>query len=173
MAESAHATQPDADARFTELVESVVYGQSTLGDVKGMSEQELEAVYTVAYNLYGQNRNAEAEKLFRFLCLYGHLDKRFWMGLGACLQQQQKYEEAVQAYSYMAILDVENPYPPLHAAYCYLALNDFEKAESGIEAALHWAGDKEEYDQVRTKAELLCTILDQKKGGHDDDNGNR
>ncbi|AZZ91049.1 SycD/LcrH family type III secretion system chaperone [Hahella sp. KA22] len=171
MAESAQAIQPDAEARFEALVESVVHGHATLGEIKGITDNELEAVYTVAYNLYRQNRNGESEKLFRFLCLYGHLDKRFWMGLGACLQQQQKYEEAVQAYSYMAILDVENPHPPMHAAFCYLALNDLEKAESGIEAALHWAGDKEQYSQVRAKAELLRSVLQQKKEGLANGNG--
>ncbi|OZG72687.1 CesD/SycD/LcrH family type III secretion system chaperone [Hahella sp. CCB-MM4] len=168
MTESAQTNQSDVDARFEALVESVVNGHSTLGDIKGISDRELEAVYTVAYNLYRQNRNGESEKLFRFLCLYSHLDKRFWMGLGACLQQQQKYEEAVQAYSYMAVLDVENPHPPLHAAYCYLALHDLEKAESGIEAALHWSGEQEKYAQVRVKAEYLQSVLTQKKEGIND-----
>ncbi|MEJ2044097.1 MAG: SycD/LcrH family type III secretion system chaperone [Reinekea sp.] len=156
-------TESDLENGFEALLESVISGSSTLGQIKGMSKEEMEAVYTIAYNLYSQNHLEESEKMFRFLCLYGHLDKRNWMGLGACLQQQKKYEGAVQAYSYLAVLDVENPEPPLHAAYCYLAMNELDRAESGIEAALHWAGTAEKYAPIRTRAELLRSALIQKR----------
>ncbi|HEB77286.1 MAG TPA: CesD/SycD/LcrH family type III secretion system chaperone [Methylothermaceae bacterium] len=157
------ATQAGPDPKQIEeaaaLIQEILENGGTLGDLKGFTPEEMEAVYSLAYNLHQQGRFEEAEKLFQFLCFYEHLDKRFWMGLGACRQQLKQYQGAIDAYSVLGMLDMENPYPPLHAADCYAALGDVEKAESALEAAIHWSGDKPEYAEVKNRAELLLRAI--------------
>ncbi len=157
------ATQAMPDAGQIEktaaLIQEVLENGGTLGDLKGFTPEEMEAVYSLAYNLHQQGRFEEAEKLFQFLCFYEHLDKRFWMGLGACRQQLKRHREAIEAYSVLGMLDMENPYPPLHAADCYVALGDMEKAESALEAALHWSGERPEYAEVKSRAGLLLRAI--------------
>ncbi len=62
--------------------------------------------------------------------------------------------------------DVENPLPPLRAAECYLALGRVEEAKSGLEATLHWAGDKPQHETARARARLLLEALERRAGGH-------
>ena len=164
MSEAAQKALLEPDEKILEKMEAVITGKSTLGQLRGLKSNDMEAIYSVAHSLYKQKRYADAEKMFRFLCLYGHLDQRFWTGLAASLQQQKKFREAVDAYSYNAILDVKNPQNPLSAAYCYLALGEFDQADNGVEGALHWAGDKKEYASIRVKAEALRAAIKQKKG---------
>jgi hypothetical protein len=55
--------------------------------------------------------------------------------------------------------DVANPMPPLRAAECYLALGRLNEAESGAQAALHWAGDGPGREAARARAELILDTI--------------
>ncbi|WP_020408641.1 SycD/LcrH family type III secretion system chaperone [Hahella ganghwensis] len=141
------------------LLQQVLENGSSLASIKGLTQQEIEAIYTVSYNLYQQRKFEQAEKIFAFLCLYSHLDVRFWIGIGACREALGKYAEAIEAYSYTALLQHDNPIPPLQAAICYLALNDPRQAENGLTAAIHWSQGKPQHQATFNKAqELLKTI---------------
>ncbi len=150
---------PERIEEATTLILETLEKGGTLGDIKGFTPEEVEAVYALAYNLFQQQKYEDAEKLFQFLCFYEHLDKRFWMGLGGCRQHLKQYEGAIDAYSVLGMLDMENPYPPLHAADCYVALGDMEKAESALEAAIHWSGDDDRYQEVKSRAALLLEAI--------------
>ena len=152
-----------SDEQLTGIAEQLFQHGATLADLRGLTNDEMEAVYLIAYNFYQQGKIEEAEKVFHFLCLYGHLDKRFWMGLAACRQQLKQYQQAIAAYSYLAVIDTENPYPPMHAADCYLALNDLDNTESALHATLHWAGDKNEFAQIKQRAQLMLHVVKDKK----------
>ena len=91
------------------IVDQLLSGEKTLGDIRGLTTQEIEAIYTVAYNLFENAKYEDALRVFGFLCLYSHLDKRFWLGAAACHQQLKNFQQAVDAYSMSAMLDVEDP----------------------------------------------------------------
>ncbi|MBK8896534.1 MAG: SycD/LcrH family type III secretion system chaperone [Candidatus Competibacteraceae bacterium] len=145
------------------VVDALLATGGTLGAIRGLDHQDFEAIYSVGYSLYNQGKYADAEHLFKFLCFYDHLEKKNWMGLGSSRQMCKDFDGAIQAYSYMALLDVANPYPPLHAGDCYLALGKLEEAESGFFAAVHWAGDKPEYKAARSRAEVLLQAVKTKR----------
>ena len=60
----------DAARRF-------VNDYTTLGELKGISHQELEAVYSLGVTHYRTGRYEDASKLFQFLVLFDHLNPKY------------------------------------------------------------------------------------------------
>ena len=107
---------------------------ATLKEVRGITNDELEAVYSLGFGYYTTGRFADAQKLFEFLVLFDHLSTKYWFALGAVQQAQKDYQKAIASYGYSSFLDLENPKPQYHAAECYLALGDKANAASAIMA---------------------------------------
>ena len=105
---------------------------ATLGELKGISRQELEAVYSLGFTHYRTGHYEDAAKLFQFLVLFDHLNPKYWLALGAVQQVAKDYKSAISSYAYASFLDLENPKPQLHAAECFLALGDKENAASSL-----------------------------------------
>lgn len=121
-------------AQFEKAADALANGEPiTLGDVKGISPAELEAVYAVGFNYYRTGRIADAEKIFKFLCMFDHLNQKYWTGLGAVLQVEKRIDRAIPCYGYAMMLDLDNPKPQYHLAECYLALGDKEAALATLE----------------------------------------
>ena len=116
------------------LTEKCLMEGATLADVQGYTEDEMEAVYHLAYNAYRQGKYADARKLFQFLALNDHVESRFWMGLAATCQVSGEYRQAVAAYEMAAVLEATNPWPPFHAGECYMAMNDWERSAKALQA---------------------------------------
>lgn len=114
---------------------------ATIKELRGLTNDEMEAVYSLAYGFYRTGKFDDAEKLFNFLALFDHLNPKFWFGVGAVRQAKKDYPLAVQAYAYAAFLDLQDPKPQFHAAECYLAMGDKVKAASAI-CALEEFADK-------------------------------
>ncbi len=106
----------------------------SIADIRGYSEQEIEALYQVAYNLYQQQKHQDAKTMFLFLSMYEHADARFWLGLGGCCQRLNEFESAINAYSCAALADATNPVYPFHACECYIATKDWDAAKKAIES---------------------------------------
>ena len=120
-------------AQIEEAAKKFMNG-STIKELKGITNDELEAVYSLAFNYYRSGKFDEAEKLFNFLVFFDHLNQKFWMGVGAVRQVKKDFTGAVQAYGYASFLDLKNPKPQLHAAECFLAMGDKRNAASSLEA---------------------------------------
>lgn len=85
------------------------------------SGQSLEALYHFAYTHYKQGKYEDAVALFRFLTVTDTHTRKHWMGLGASLQMQRNYGEAIKAYELAAALDAADPYVHIYAAECFFA----------------------------------------------------
>lgn len=133
---------------------------STIKELKGITNQELEAVYSLAFNYYRTGKFDEAEKLFNFLALFDHLNPKFWMGVGAVRQVKKDFSGAVQAYGYASFLDISNPKPQIHAAECFLAMGDKRNAASSLEALEHFCPkDTDLGREYRAKAAELRKLV--------------
>ena len=109
-------------------------GTLTLKSAKGITNEEMNAVYSLAHDFYRTGRYQDAETLFKFLTVYDHLNPRYWMGLGATRQVQRRFEEAIKAYALVSVtLDVKNVKAPYYAAECFLAMGDRENARKALE----------------------------------------
>ena len=136
---------------------------AALADVQGYTEDEMEAVYHLAYNAYRQGKYPDARKLFQFLALNDHLESRFWMGLAATCQMSGDYRQAVAAYEMAAVLEATDPWPPFHAGECYRAMNDWEKSREALQAVeiLCDAADGEgDHAELRARAAQLSKAVE-------------
>ena len=133
---------------------------STIKELRGITNQELEAVYSLAFNYYRTGKFDEAEKLFDFLALFDHLNPKFWIGVGAVRQVKKDFSGAVQAYGYASFLDISNPKPQIHAAECFLAMGDRRNAASSLEALEHFCPkDTDIGREYRAKAAELRKLV--------------
>ncbi len=150
---------------LADMITNFLNNGKTLKDMKGLTDENMEAIYGVAYQFYNSGNFEQAVKVFQFLCYFDHLEKKFWMGLGATRQMLKKYSEAIDAYSFAALLDVNDPRPPLQAADCHMALGNRDAAISGLTAAIEWSGDNPQYQTVKERATALLELLNQSAGG--------
>ena len=114
--------------------EAMIKDGATMKQIRGISNEELEAVYSLGFGYYTTGKFEEAQKLFEFLVLFDHLSTKYWFALGAVQQARKDYQKAIASYGYSSFLDLENPKPQFHAAECYLALGDKDNAASAIMA---------------------------------------
>ena len=119
---------------IAEAVKSMAMDGSTLKQLRGVTNDELEAVYSLAFSYYRTGKFDEALKLFQFLVLFDHLNAKYWFGQGAVQQALKDYQNAVVSYGYCSFLKLDNPKPQLHAAECFLAMGDKRNAASSLEA---------------------------------------
>ena len=124
----------------------------TFKDLKNMSDDAMEAIYSVAYNLYQGGKYEESQKVFQFLCFYDHFNRKYFMGLGACQQMQKQYENAIEIFTFATVLDEHDPRPMIYIGDCHLAMGDKEKARMSYEAAIEWAADTSDYEEEKQRA---------------------
>lgn len=128
----------------------------TIAEMRGITHEELEAVYSTGFSFYNTGRYDDAETIFKFLVMFDHLEQKYWVGLGAVAQVKKEYAKAVVAYSYAGFLDLENPKPQYYAAECYYALGDKEKALSALACLEEYCPrGTEEGKEFRKKASQL------------------
>ena len=120
--------------KIADGVKALIEKGATLKRLKGVTNAELEAVYSLAFGYYRTGKYEEALKLFQFLVLFDHLNAKYWLGLGAVQQVLKDYQSAVASYGYCSFLKLDNPKPQLHAAECFLAMGDRRNAASSLEA---------------------------------------
>lgn len=131
----------------------------TFKDMKDLSDDAMEAIYSVAYNLYQGGKYEEAQKVFQFLCFYDHFNRKYYMGLGACQQMQKQYDNAIEIFSFATVLDSDDPRPMICIGDCHLAKGDKEKARMSYETSIEWAGEQSEYEEDITRAKSMLDHL--------------
>lgn len=117
------------------LALDILASGGSLKDISGLSDDDIEALYAIGNNFYKQGKYDEAENMFQYVCLYAHLDPRFWMALGNCRQMQKKYQMAIDAYGFSYMIEQDDPWPPIQAAVCYLAMDNKELAKDSLDLA--------------------------------------
>ena len=61
--------------------------QPVLRDLKGITDEEMEALYALAYHHYQAGHRQEALQRFKLLVTLDPLEQRFWLGLGGAAQR--------------------------------------------------------------------------------------
>ena len=114
-------------------------------------------IYAYAYEFYAHGHYEEAKSLFSLLVVKETKNVSYWMGLGACLQMQKKYKEALEAYAAAALLETteKNPLPHFYAAECFIALNDVTSALQALNSASIIATKDEKYEPLTIQINLI------------------
>ena len=131
----------------------------TFKDLKNLSDDAMEAIYSLAYNLYQSGKYEEAKKIFQFLCFYDHFNRKYYLGLGACQQMQKQYDSAIEIFSFATLLDSDDPRAMMYIGDCHMAKGDKEKAQISYETCIEWAGDSAEYAKDLERAKNMLENL--------------
>lgn len=147
-------------AQIAAAARQFIEENATLGELKGISPAELEAVYSLGFNYYRTGKYEEAYKIFQFLVLFDHTNAKYWLAVGAVQQVLRDFKAAVASYAYASFLDLHNPKPQFHAAECFLAMGDRENAASSLAALEEFCPRNTETGrEYLAKAEKLKALL--------------
>lgn len=120
---------------FAEWINQLMEEQRSFAQVP---QEKIEEIYALAYVLYQKQQYQESSHLFRLLVIACPFKAKFWKGLGACLQMQKDYEEALDCYCCCAQFshrDQPDPYLYVQTADCYFALKQIDTGLKALEAA--------------------------------------
>lgn len=153
------ATPQFTEDELGELMLNFMKNGKTLKDLKGLTTDNMEAIYGVAYSAYNAGNLEQALKVFQFLCYFDHLEHKYWMGLAATRQMLKDFSGAVDAYSYAGILNIHDPRAPFQAANCHIALGNRDAAISGLTATIEFSGNRPEWKDLKSQAEAMLGLL--------------
>lgn len=143
----------DLESYLDEFVPNTLLKSDTLQRAFGVSNYEMEEVYSEAYRFYQEDIYLESSAAFRWLVLLNPFVAKYWQGLAASLQLLGKYEKALHAYAMVALLDCDNPYPHFHAYTCYCDLHNPEDADKALDLAYQRTLGKEIYRDLQHEIE--------------------
>lgn len=149
----------DFDENNLEIILDAVSEGATLKQMHGISEQQMDELYGLAYDFYHQGKLDEAEKFFRFLCIYDFYCSDFLMGLAAVYQLKGAYQKAADLYA-VAFAQGNGDYRSmLYSGQCQLAMGKSGKAKQCFKNVLEHTSD----DSVKKIADAYLRAL-QKNG---------
>lgn len=148
-----------SDEQIQEVFSSIA-DFTTVRELKGISDREIESIYAMGVDFYRGGNYADAEKIFRFLTVFEHTSSKYWTAMGSVQQVQGRYDAAIKAYQMASFLDLHNPKPMYYAAECFVKVGDLDNARKAL-ASLEQYGptDTEAGRRFRAKgAELKARI---------------
>lgn len=130
----------------------------TLGDLRGLTAKEYEAMFLVGHTLYGQKRYEDAEQVFAFLVMNNPYDRRFSQALGSAKQMLGQYADAISYYSIASLFEMTDPVPTFHTAECLAALGKPEDALDALGFVIKHS-IKPEHNQLKQRAQAMVELL--------------
>ena len=152
----------DSDLSNEEVIDkalAVLKGQLQLKDVRGITDQEMEAAYANGYAMFRAGNYEKAEAMFSFLATFDTMEKKYWTALGATRFNQQKFDDAINAYSQAVMIDVDDPALLIKLAQCHLGRGDKETAAGALEAAQEIASGKPEHAKHLGRIDAMLDLL--------------
>ncbi|HGS5289922.1 TPA: SycD/LcrH family type III secretion system chaperone VcrH [Vibrio parahaemolyticus] len=156
-----NATDP-SQMQAEELLSFLEEG-GTLKMLHDVSADTIEHIYAVGYNFFQSGKIEQAAKVFQLLSILDHYQARFFIGLGAARQELGEYLQAIDAYSYAALVDINDPRPPFHSAECHLKLEQLTEAESGFYSAKEMSAGKSQYADLHQRAGIMLEAVRNKR----------
>lgn len=118
------------------------------------------STYEEAYLAYERKDYEVASLLFAKLTSLEPLVAKYWKGVAASLQMEKKFEDALKAWSMLALLEADSAVPHFHAAECLLALNQKEEGIKALALAQkNGSSDRllcEKIDELRRCYDCIC-----------------
>ncbi|EGR1477445.1 CesD/SycD/LcrH family type III secretion system chaperone [Vibrio parahaemolyticus] len=156
-----NATDP-SQMQAEELLSFLEEG-GTLKMLHDVSADTIEHIYAVGYNFFQSGKIEQAAKVFQLLSMLDHYQARFFIGLGAARQELGEYLQAIDAYSYAALVEINDPRPPFHSAECHLKLEQLTEAESGFYSAKEMSAGKSQYADLHQRAGIMLEAVRNKR----------
>lgn len=111
-----------------QMILLVMNGGVTLKEVHGISDNAMENIYAHAYQCYCDGKLKEAERFFKFLCMYDLKNPDYFIGLGAVYQLMKNYLKACDIYALAYVIADKNFLPVFFSGQCQLLRGNVAKA---------------------------------------------
>lgn len=142
-----------------ELLKDELAKGKSAQDILGFSDEAMAKFYKAAYYLFENGHYAGSTDAFLFLATLNPYNYEYWLGLGMSLQKCNQFDTAIDAYEMAAICQPDIPVPYFYLAKCFFAVHDRSNAEMAIDLALEYAGDYEEYAELKRQARVAKALL--------------
>lgn len=141
-----------------EQVATLLTQGGILGDVYDYNDTDYEVLYALGHSLYSQARYADAMRVFGFLVMHNHLEKRFMNAFASNLQMLKEYKEAIKYYSFASLMDMRDPLPTYHTAECMIAIGYITEAKEALRFVLTQSKEQN-LGELYTRAEAMLNLL--------------
>ena len=118
-----------------ESVEKLVQTPDSFQELLGISENTINQFFQSGYRYYETAHFAEASDVLFAVNVLNPFKYNGWLALGMAEKQCGHFNEALQAFTMAALIDLTAVYPHLHSAECYRAL----KSEDDVKKTLDYA----------------------------------
>jgi len=136
-------------------------------DALGIEDNDTEAMYAQAYQMYNMGKYQDARAIFASLTLIDQLDPRFLFGHAACSHMMEEYQSAADIYMQQAIISPEDPVAYYHAADCYLKLGDPFSATVALKLVIKRSGENPKFATIKERSEMTVKNIEEKLQAED------
>jgi tetratricopeptide (TPR) repeat protein len=146
----------------TSAVQSILDLQEALEALPSnsrLSSADADAIYGLAYQLVAQNRFETAYRYFSLLTLYKPTHVPYLQGLALTYRMMERYDEALNVYSFLATIDSDNLDHQMAIVECLLLQRDFEEAQQTVAWLLQHCKDNAITGKVSDRAQALVDLL--------------
>ncbi|KAF3362397.1 putative regulatory protein lcrH and chaperone sycD [Chlamydiales bacterium STE3] len=134
----------------TFLLQEGIFTKSTLG----ITEKEVERVYSQAKQLYDAGKFEDAKTLFSVLVLIDAQSPAVLYGFASACLMLKQYEEAIEAFLEYAGFVPSDPLPYFFIAACYEKKQDYVSTLIALQTVVNRAGEQAKYQEIKNRALL-------------------
>lgn len=132
----------------------------TIGSLSGLSPRGVEALYALGHGWFNAGRLAEAERVFAWVAVQDHFNRRYQLALAMALHAQGKHERALRPYGMASLLDLTDPEPVLRMAECLLSLGRKGEARQSLQQALEQVRVRpQQHHAVGQRAQAILELM--------------
>lgn len=119
-----------------DCVINVIKELPSLAERKSVTQQQIQSLHGLGYQLYEAQCYEEAGDLFRFLCFFESKVPGNWVALGGAYQHTKHHDNALAAFTMACLLDPNHPEPRFYAAHTLIDLQELPLALQSINIAI-------------------------------------
>ncbi|USE34496.1 hypothetical protein [Endozoicomonas sp. SCSIO W0465] len=131
----------------------------TMKELRNMDQNQLDAMYKVAFAQFNSGHFTDALKVFRHLCLLDHTRYCYFLGLGLSQYELSLFAQAAATLAHAEKLDQNDPRASLMMAKSFIGIKRWSLAQKAISEtvvrASHSARWKDELQQAK---KLTCFV---------------
>ncbi len=131
----------------------------SLAEQKKLTQQQVQSLYGLGYQLYEAQCYQEAGDLFRFLCFFESKVPSHWIALGGAYQHTKHHDNALAAFTMACLLDPHHPGPRFYAAHTLIDLQDLPLAFQSINIAIELCHGHSQYAVLHRRSMALRNAL--------------
>jgi type III secretion system low calcium response chaperone LcrH/SycD len=141
------------------MADAMLHHGITLADTHGISADDLEAVYSKAYEDIEAGRFDEALEGMAFLTQHDPWESRYQFSFALCLHNLGDYQSAGHHYAQALLMDATNAVCSFRMGECLGALGQLAEAREAFESTVALSYLKTEYADVRDLAQQRLDAL--------------